>query len=523
MEPIARDTVLVEPEEVAQLLADPARRMDGVIALVAGLGIGIYTPDGRQILPGSETSQDDFLLYDFEVPLLARMAAGEPEPFSNLQGILAAAGYSGSASELASGFSAAFAAAPDSFMTRLFVAMGVTTNQPDLTPLQSWLLLLSAAPLNGSHVGVAATAEFAAAPQTAVCGGVITASGVQPNWAVGPNPALDERAFAGAVELYYALQGPILARAINFQVQAIPSSVHEGHGGLGESAEFFAHLEVDFVPQEVLSGGCGTLINSIRPVYGPVAGVPVTWELLPGIDDHGYTTQTQSDMVTDVNGIAILKFTAQTEASGGQGQEQSIVGNVFAFVPARDLFERFLGITDQRLLRFLPTLYPTDGHLTVTWHGPDATPSPSPTPPNVPDPCSLITQEEAAAAAFKDVRPGFVVETTIETLGSGLACVFRDADAPSGVYGVAHIRIDVVDLGANGAGAFTAAGKAIGTGTVAGLGDENFYYCADACTLGSLYVRRGHIAFVISDLAGVDLVAGATTLARLALGRLTRR
>jgi hypothetical protein len=523
MEPIARDTVLVEPEEVAQLLADPARRMDGVIALVAGLGIGIYTPDLRQILPGSETSQDDFLLYDFELPLLERMAAGEPEPFSTLQGTLATSGYSGSSAELAAGFAAAFEAAPESFLTRLFVAMGVGADEPELTPLQSWLLLLSAAPANGSHVGLVTPARFDGVSETAVCGGVITASGVQPNWAVGPNPALDEQAFASAVDLYYALQGPILYQAILVQVLADPSGVHEGHGGPGETAEFFAHLEVNFVPQEVLSGGCGTLINSIRPVDGPIAGVPVTWELLPGLADHGYTTQTQSGAVTDANGIATLKFTAQMEASGGEGPEHSSFGGVFAYVPARDIFERFLGISDPRLLRFLPALQPTGGRLTVTWHGPDATPSPSPTPPNVPDPCSLITQEEAAAAAGKEVRPGFVVDTTIDTLGSGLACVFRDADAPSGMFGIAHIRIDVVDLGPNGGAAFTAAGKAIGSGTIPGIGDENFYWCGQSCSVGGLFVRRGHLALLISDLAGIDLIGGTTTLARLALGRLTTR
>jgi hypothetical protein len=520
MEPIDRESVLVEPEVVAQLLADPAHRTEGVIALIAGLGIGIYTYDGRQILPGSETNADDFLLYDFEVPLLAKMAAGEPEPFSNLHAILTAAGYSGSPVELAFAFSTAFTAAPDSFMTRLFVAMGVALDQPDLTPLQSWLLLLSAAPLNGSDVAVT-TARFTTDPQTAVCGGVITASGVQPNWAVGPNPALDELAFARAVDFYYALQGPILERAINVEVVAIPSSVHEGHGGPGETAEFLAHLEVDFIPQEVLLGGCGTLINAIRPVYGPVAGVPVTWEMLPGLDDHGYFVQSASDAVTDANGIAKITFTAQTEASNGQGVEHTIVGSVFAFVPAKDLFERFLGISDQRLLGFLGNLYPTAGHLNISWHAPDATPSPSPTRPNVPDPCSLITQEEAAAAAGKDVRPGFVVDTTVETLGSGLACVFRDADYPSGEFGRAHIRIDVVDLGTTGAAAFTAS-RDSATGTVPGLGDDNFYFCAETCAQASLFVRRGHIAFLISDLAGGDALGGATTLARLALGRLTR-
>jgi hypothetical protein len=520
MEPIDRDAVLVDPAVVAQLLADPARRTEGVIALVAGLGIGIYTYDGRQILPGSETNADDFLLYDFEVPLLALMAAGEPEPFSDLHAILAAAGYSGSPVELAFAFSTAFTAAPDSFMTRLFVAMGVALDQPDLTPLQSWLLLLSAAPLNGSDVAVT-TARFTTDPQTAVCGGVITPSGVKPYWRVGPNPALDKLAFARAVDQYYALQGPILARAINVQVVVNPSSVHEGHGGPGETADIAANLRVDFIPQGDLGRGCGKLINAIQPHYGGVAGVRVIWNELSGLFDHGEIVQPEEGKFTDVDGVAYIEFTAQTEASGGQGVEHSIVGNARASVLARDLFERFLGITDPRLLKFVPEYYSTVGHLNVTWHAPDATPSPSPTPPNVPDPCLLITQQEAATAAGKDVRPGFVVDTTIETLGSGLACIFRDADAPSEEFGVAHVRIDVVDLGTTGAAAFTAS-RDSATGTVPGLGDDNFYFCAETCAQASLFVRRGHIAFLISDLAGGDALGGATTLARLALGRLTR-
>ena len=56
IEPIDRETVLAEPEAVAALLDDPATRLDGVVSLVASLGIGIYSPDGTQILQGSESS-----------------------------------------------------------------------------------------------------------------------------------------------------------------------------------------------------------------------------------------------------------------------------------------------------------------------------------------------------------------------------------------------------------------------------------------------------------------------------------
>ncbi|HHH83516.1 MAG TPA: hypothetical protein ENL35_11095, partial [Chloroflexi bacterium] len=50
-----------EPAEVAlsigetiAALKDPAQAELGVWSLLVNLGIGVYTPDGRQIMPGSE-------------------------------------------------------------------------------------------------------------------------------------------------------------------------------------------------------------------------------------------------------------------------------------------------------------------------------------------------------------------------------------------------------------------------------------------------------------------------------------
>src|SRR6187200_1500856 len=113
LEPIDRDAVLAEPEAVAGLLADPSRRGDGVVSLLASLGIGIYTPDGHQILQGSESSSDDFFLYDFEVPLLESMAGAGARPFLELHDVFASAGYTGSPAELALGFATAFGGHPD--------------------------------------------------------------------------------------------------------------------------------------------------------------------------------------------------------------------------------------------------------------------------------------------------------------------------------------------------------------------------------------------------------------------------
>jgi hypothetical protein len=282
-----------------------------------------------------------------------------------------------------------------------------------------------------------------------------------------------------------------------------------------------AKIDIVFLPQSVLGGGCGTLINTLRPVLGPVPGILVEWELLPGLSERG-TLSPAEGTFTDDNGVAITTFTAGVEPSRGEGDEQSIAGHLFAFVPTRAVFLSQLGISDPRLLQFLPHRYPIAGGFDVSWHEPVASPTPASSLANVPDPCTLITQEEAADAAGKEVDPGFQNATTIDGLGSGVACIFRDADYPDGEFGVAHVRIDLVDIGPGGAAAFTAAGEAIGQGSIASLGDDNFYYCAETCGPAGLFVRRGNVAFSVSVLTPNGLEK-ATALAVLVLLRLDAR
>ena len=74
--------IKLSPTETADALADPERAEIGVWSLLANLGIGVYTGDGEQIFAGSELSEHDFWLYDFELPLLAHLAQGDPRPFS---------------------------------------------------------------------------------------------------------------------------------------------------------------------------------------------------------------------------------------------------------------------------------------------------------------------------------------------------------------------------------------------------------------------------------------------------------
>jgi len=323
--------------------------------------------------------------------------------------------------------------------------------------------------------------------------------------------------FQNAVDTYYAIHGPILVNAVTGIMTFDPPSVHEGHGGPGQTSELAVRMHVILVPQQVQLGGCGNLLNIMRPVFGPVGGVPVQWLVGSDLTAHGALTEPPGGSSTDADGKASVTFTAQTEAASGQGTEQSLSGSVIALIPAQDVFQFYLGISDYRLLVFVPPKIPVYDVLTVTWHGPE--PSPSPSPLAVGDPCALITQAEAEVEAGEAVREGFQVPTEVDGLGAGAACVFRDADYPSGEYGIAHIRIDVVDLGANGGQRFAAAGLGLSDGHVPDLGDDNFYFCDETCGPGSLFVRRANLAILVSDLTA-DGVAGATRLARLALQRI---
>jgi hypothetical protein len=153
--------------------------------------------------------------------------------------------------------------------------------------------------------------------------------------------------------------------------------------------------------------------------------------------------------------------------------------------------------------------------LGVTYHGPKERkrkPAPGGTRLPLPDPCKLVTQQDASGAAGMDVLGGAPTSAQIDGLGSGLACVFADPSYPARAF----VRIDAID---SGAGAFTSykAGSGLNGGQVPSLGDDNFYYIAPGGS-ALLFVRKANITLHISVLTANGL-AGATRMARAALNR----
>lgn len=150
--------VRLSAAKTASDLTDPGKAQQGVWSLLANLGIGVYTGTGKQVMPGSETSEDDFWLYDFDVPGLARMANQPGGHVGDLSKALTKWGYPITSGELVGLYRDMFASRKDDFTPRLFRIWHIPLgDNPRLTRLQAWLLLVSLIPSNGGRIAYAQT------------------------------------------------------------------------------------------------------------------------------------------------------------------------------------------------------------------------------------------------------------------------------------------------------------------------------------------------------------------------------
>jgi hypothetical protein len=199
-----------------------------------------------------------------------------------------------------------------------------------------------------------------------------------------------------------------------------------------------------------------------------------------------------------------------------------VAGNLFKLVPGaiRDhLGGQIRGFVDPMINKVKANVgrlkdIDLEETLLVTYHKPKE-PKKKPAPGArlpLPDPCQLVTQQEASAAAGMAVLGGASGTAQIDGLGAGTACIFADPSYPARAF----VRIDAIDAGA-AAFANYKAGSGLNGGQVAGLGDDNFYYTTP---VGStlLFVRKSNIVLDISVLTANGL-PGSTALARAALGR----
>jgi hypothetical protein len=292
---------------------------------------------------------------------------------------------------------------------------------------------------------------------------------------------------------------------------------------------------------------CAGVAQVALPNFRP-AGAPVTWGPLHG-DGMQYVFPMIAPAALDGNGQARWSFGTIPDGVPPGGEEveavmfqdvqvhrpeiedarSSIADRLHGGLPdliaglVGQLFAPFLNAVAQRLDALLVAR--GQGAAFIVYHEPPApTPSPSATPSatpqatsvRLPDACSLFTHAEAEAAAGVPLRPAGAESVTFPGLGPGNACILELANDPVDWHR-AGLRLDVVDLGKNGASSFTAYRETLPsvTSQVPGLGDDNFYFAAESI---SMVVRKGNVA--ISFLIAFRSLEDGTAFARLVLGRL---
>lgn len=387
------------PEAAAAALGDPDQVEMGVWFLLRGLGIGVYTGDGKQILAGSETKPKDFWIYDFEVPLLVRLAKESPRPFSAFQPQLHNLGLESSQEEMLKLYKDIYEANSSAYLARLFAAMGLQfEGDPAITPLQEWLLLLDTfVPPNPSttttrqeeplRMGSAGSGMLALSrpgvinrsAQTDACGW-IQGGAFHANWGlVNSNSAAAADVF-GAGEVYYAIHGPLLARSVTAKLLPNKDSAHEGHGTPGDSITFDVTLDTNyrvdgFIP--IGSPTCGFLINRDPPLKsGGLPPAKVWWRMDSEFNDHGSFNDVRGRVFdgshpteTDASGKTSITFQARQEPADGKGQAKSTKATVRASFDPR-LWIVAMGLKDPRLLAFLPATIDISSPQSVSleWH-----------------------------------------------------------------------------------------------------------------------------------------------------------
>ena len=293
------------------------------------------------------------------------------------------------------------------------------------------------------------------------------------------------------------------------------------------------------------AAAAGVPLPPLRP-----SGNPVTWNV-PGA---GLIASDSADPGLRADGTALHTFHVIAEPplpDGPNVTDEITVGATVQRDDLRELEEKLIALIQNELAQLVPPigsivsplvmplvkpwidraftalsqLRNKSGTTRISVRHPDPNrppPTAAPTTLRVgpPNPCSLITQAEADAVSGFATTPTLQAteDESFAALGTGQACPFIAANTDSPI---ALVRITVIDLGDDAAAKF-AAWKAtqigMDSGSVAGLGDENFYFSSPGA-VGILFIRVQNL-FISVSVITPDGLAQATRLAELALSRL---
>lgn len=384
----AEDVIRLTPGETVAALSDPATAETGVWSVLANLGIGVYTGRGERVLGGSEMSENDFWLYDFEVPALVRMATSPSRPFAVTHGRLGEVGFDSSIDDLLAFYRETYAGVPEAFLVQLFDAAGIGFETGlELTQLEEWVLLLdtvvrpngsdgpqAAGPGHGDASQPGATAATARADRTLeaqaagyqdFCG-TISYGHVTSGWGHA------WMAFPGALalaDLHFATHGLLLTSGVEATLAVEAPTAHEGHGDDGAPVGFVAGVTLKYFPNPVVYvPACGPLVNTDPAFIGPLPAVEIDWEPNDVLKEHGWFREGDSGAFTDSRGEARLTYVPNEEDSGGVGLELSEKGSLGGTFNMKNAL--LAVVVNPRFLDLVPERMPISetAELEIEWH-----------------------------------------------------------------------------------------------------------------------------------------------------------
>lgn len=360
---------LSDPFAIGQALYDPAQMTQGVVSLLALMGVGIYRDDGTPIDVGAVTKPGDPWLFASEVWGLIDMGTedlldagdeGSTYRMADLFGALEATLPQSTLGAFIAAYTDSYASHPDDLAPSVMLGQPIDAATP-LTRTQIWLLYMDGfvdlAPRSVAAARMGAVA-FAGAPRSG------TANANLPPLSQPQSLSVDQWR-----ELRQHFM--TIVNAIPFDLNG--GTAHEGHGGLGQAVQITARIRAG---RAFISPVSGAVL--LQAGSGQLDGLQLQWRSrsVATYNDHGtLASSIPGTSTTDASGVARITYTPKREAANGQGVQSEDAADISVSANARDLLVRAYRIDDQSVVGFLmaSTLSGTRTLRTYThiaWHGP---------------------------------------------------------------------------------------------------------------------------------------------------------
>ncbi|ADH86940.1 carboxypeptidase-like regulatory domain-containing protein [Desulfurivibrio alkaliphilus] len=343
------------PAAIAALVANNDTTEAGLWLLLESLGIGVYTPDGYQLLAGSERKEDDFWLYDFQIPMLVSLVQAPTSPFTHLVDELSEVGLEISSEDLLSLYQSVYTIHAETFLVQFLLATGLdfSSMPQEITALQQWLLLLdTVVPPNRTELNDAAPLALNRDASCLISGPALSGWG----FVYG---ASNHAEVIAAEAAFTAINAPLFRSSLDIRLTFTPEIAREGTCGPGEESTLTVEVYSSFVPIPV-AVTCGYLTGMQLPgMTGFLEGAEVEWSLSPVLEEHGTVRLPDGSPYlglaskTDAMGQTSLIYEPHESELMGLGAEvlePAIIWVTVDAVPAL----RLAGITDQLFLSLIP-------------------------------------------------------------------------------------------------------------------------------------------------------------------------